>query len=74
MESAKHAEAGGLIGSSRHQTSTFVSMQRYGKNMKKRDQIGRYQTHARFNWTDVGGISVRHARGCILKGRSVDVI
>ena len=24
MESAKHAEAGGLIGSSRHQTSTFV--------------------------------------------------
>ena len=42
MESAKHAEAGGLIGSSRHHTSTFVSMKRYGKNMKKREEIGRY--------------------------------
>ena len=42
MEGAKHAEAGGLIGLSRHQTSTFVSIQRYGKNMNKQEEIGRY--------------------------------
>ena len=42
MESAKHAEAGGLIGSSIHQTSTFIACRDTERIWKKRDQIGSY--------------------------------